>query len=319
MAHLQHKQARLMFVQLMVPVLFFIVVLIFFAWYLSPRIYLWWQMIASNTSSACGCELTPFFAFDSVFTSFLLVGLLLGIMLLTLFCWKLIRLLSQTRISARHYRSVFYPQSRSFHALVSSLHLSGRVNIINEEKPTAFCHGYIFPRIVISQGMLHLLTEDELRAVLAHEKYHLIHRNPLQLLLFHAITAVLFFIPGMKRVNSDFQTQLEIAADEMALNGGQNKKHLAHALYLLLDYQESHPVSFALSFYGHTIQERIEVLTGTHLEKRRTSLNFGFMFFFFLIVGVLTFMHFDRTALAQYDAGLCHPEYISQQCERKKT
>ena len=74
MAHLQHKQARLMFVQLMVPVLFFIVVLIFFAWYLSPRIYLWWQMIASNTSSACGCELTPFFAFDSVFTSFLLVG-----------------------------------------------------------------------------------------------------------------------------------------------------------------------------------------------------------------------------------------------------
>lgn len=303
-----------MFAQLILPAVFFLTVLGFFSWYLSPRIYLWWQIIRSNTHAACGCELTPFFGFDSIFTSIALAGLLLGIAIFLFFCWKLTRVLLQSRLSERCYISISSPFPRHFRDLVSSLHLVDRVEIIDQEKPAAFCHGYIFPRIIISRGMMQLLDQDELRAVLAHEKYHLVYRDPLRLLLFHTAATVFFFIPGLKRLFTDFQTQLELAADEMAINEKQDRKHLASALYALLEYQESQPVSFVLSFYGNTMERRIEALSAVYSDKKRKPWNFTLLSLFVLIAGLLVFMRFDRTALAEYDTGLCHPEYISQQC-----
>lgn len=313
MAVIQHRKAQWMFAQLVFIFSIFLATVVFFSWYLSPRLYLWWQMIFGNTHAACGCELTPFFGFDSMFMYIALGMLVISITLLLFFVAKIVWILFHARISRRNHYFLPHLLPDYFTHLVSALRINKHIQIIDQEKPVVFCYGYMRPRIVISQGMMQLLNEQELRAVLLHEKYHLIHRNPLQTLFIHTAAAVFFFVPGLRRFAADFQTQLEIAADEMAVEAGHNTRHIAGALYALLDYQQVHGPSFALFFHGHIMEQRIDALSGKHHLRSTLSWN-SIVIALFFVLSMVVFMRFNRAALAQYDVGLCRPEYISQQC-----
>lgn len=67
--------------------------------------------------------------------------------------------------------------------LAEHLRLANRVDVVRSEQPYAYCYGLLRPRICLSTGLVHLLDDEELEAVLLHERYHLQNYDPLKIVL----------------------------------------------------------------------------------------------------------------------------------------
>lgn len=106
-----------------------------------------------------------------------------------------------------------------------------RTFVYRDDTPQAFCAGLLRPHIFVSSAALRALTEDELEAVLAHERHHAHCRDPLRLLFARTVSDALFFLPGMREIASRYAALAEVAADGAAVraNGG-SRQTLAAAL-----------------------------------------------------------------------------------------
>lgn len=112
--------------------------------------------------------------------------------------------------------------------------LLGRVTLTGDDAAYAFAHGFLRPELVISRGLLDGLERDELEAVIAHEKYHLLRRDPLKMLIGRAITHALFFLPLAGHLLAGFSRAKELAADELAVQEMGDSVPLSSALYKML-------------------------------------------------------------------------------------
>jgi hypothetical protein len=91
------------------------------------------------------------------------------------------------------------------------------VTLLDDDRPQAFCAGYLRPRIYLSTGARDSLTEGELNAVMAHEDHHLRRRDPLRIALVRILADGLFFMPILPRLAERYVSLAELAADEAAL------------------------------------------------------------------------------------------------------
>lgn len=114
--------------------------------------------------------------------------------------------------------------SRRLHTTV------GAVRVIADDRPRAFCHGLLRPRIYVSSATLTALRPAELAALLAHEQHHARRHDPLRLALARVLGGGLFFLPVLPRLLDRYADAAEIAADEAAIGGGQDVAALAAAL-----------------------------------------------------------------------------------------
>ena len=116
-------------------------------------------------------------------------------------------------------------------AVVDSLEIDGAtVSLLDDERPQAFCAHPLRPRIYLSTGALIALSDEELRAVLAHERHHQRRRDPLRLLVASALGDALFFLPVLRRLRQRYAELAEIAADDAALGATGDRSILAAAL-----------------------------------------------------------------------------------------
>jgi bla regulator protein blaR1 len=105
------------------------------------------------------------------------------------------------------------------------------VQVIADPRPQAFCAGYLRPTVYISQGALDLLSQDELEAVLAHERYHLRVRDPLRLACGRVLSQALFFVPALRTLFGRYSDLAELNADGAAIRAGAGgRAALASAL-----------------------------------------------------------------------------------------
>lgn len=97
--------------------------------------------------------------------------------------------------------------------------LPGRpdVTVIDDPSPQAFCAGYVRPRVYISQGVLELLSEAELGAVLSHEERHRSSRDPLRFACARLLSQALFFVPALAPLRDRYEELAEQKADEAAV------------------------------------------------------------------------------------------------------
>ncbi|MGH3233468.1 MAG: M48 family metalloprotease [Streptosporangiaceae bacterium] len=79
------------------------------------------------------------------------------------------------------------------------------------------CSGLLRPRVTVSTGVVEVLSDAQLRAVLAHEASHARHRDPLLITITRAAGAGLLFIPLARRLGSLAVARAEIAADAAAV------------------------------------------------------------------------------------------------------
>lgn len=104
------------------------------------------------------------------------------------------------------------------HLLSSPSHDRPDTLVIDHQAPVAYClPGGSRSVTVLSEGLLRLLSPDELRAVLVHEKTHLAQHHHLLLWAFAAWRSALPWLPTSKLAQQSVSSLIEIMADDVAL------------------------------------------------------------------------------------------------------
>ena len=120
--------------------------------------------------------------------------------------------------------------------LCSRLNLYTRISVLATDVPLAFCVGLLRPRIYLSAGLIDVLTDGELKAVLLHEDHHRRRLDPLRSLLAEVLSAAFFFLPIAAELRDLFLMSAELEADRHAARlAGQ--RSLAGALHKILTHQ----------------------------------------------------------------------------------
>ena len=123
--------------------------------------------------------------------------------------------------------------SARVHELSVELGIHGRVDVVADARPFSFCYWFRRPRICLSTALVERLTEEELRGVLVHERYHLRHRDPLRLVVSRYLAALFYVVPAVDELVGFYVMQKEIAADDDVVRT-VGVEPLARALYKLL-------------------------------------------------------------------------------------
>jgi Zn-dependent protease with chaperone function len=89
--------------------------------------------------------------------------------------------------------------------------------LLEHPAPVAFCIPGARPLLVLTSGMVAELDDDQLAAVVAHERAHLRERHHLLLLPFVAWEAALPVLPAAARAHASVRQLVEMRADDVAL------------------------------------------------------------------------------------------------------
>ena len=101
--------------------------------------------------------------------------------------------------------------------------------VVDAELPVAYCVPGLRPRVVLSRGALRVLTEDEVRAVLAHEAAHVDQRHDLVVLPFLALGSSLGSLAVVRTAADQVALLVEMLADDRAVRR-HDRLALARAL-----------------------------------------------------------------------------------------
>ena len=105
--------------------------------------------------------------------------------------------------------------------------------VINHEAPVAYClPGGSRSVTVLSDGLMTLLSPEELRAVLLHEQTHLAQRHHLLLWAFAAWRSALPWLPTSRLAQRAVSSLIEIMADDVSLRS-VDKSTLVTAIALV--------------------------------------------------------------------------------------
>ncbi|WP_104092220.1 M56 family metallopeptidase [Arthrobacter sp. GMC3] len=124
--------------------------------------------------------------------------------------------------------------------------------VINHEAPVAYClPGGSRSVTVLSDGLMTLLSPEELRAVLLHEQTHLAQRHHLLLWAFAAWRSALPWLPTSKLAQRAVSSLIEIMADDVALRS-VSKSTLVTAIALVASGSAQLP---AASLVGSDVEK----------------------------------------------------------------
>ena len=90
------------------------------------------------------------------------------------------------------------------------------VRILDHRAAVAYTVPGWHSRVVLSAGLVELLTEDELKAVVEHERAHLRARHDLLVLPFQAWAVALGWVPGVRPAGAAVSELTEMLADDAA-------------------------------------------------------------------------------------------------------
>ena len=104
-----------------------------------------------------------------------------------------------------------------------------KVGVINDGAPNAFTYGRVKndARLVITRGILELLDEEEVKAVVGHELGHIVHMDMLFMTVAELVPLILYFI---------YQVLIESDNSEKEENYSQIVAIVAYVLYILSEY-----------------------------------------------------------------------------------
>lgn len=143
------------------------------------------------------------------------------------------------------------------------------LRLLYSTRPLAFTVGLWRPQIVLSEGMVSSLTEDEVRAVLFHELGHVRSRDPMRLAVVRFLADALWFLPVARSLAKDFVDAVEEGADDWAVEATRRPMELAAALVKTARAGVASPMSLASALAGNlSVEDRVERLLGMGVERR---------------------------------------------------
>lgn len=163
---------------------------------------------------------------------------------------------------------------RRLRRLARELNLTGQLDYVDDSAAYAFTYGFVQPRICLTSGLLRLLDEREVRAVLIHERHHLLSRDPLKIWISRALSSALFFLPVARELRDRYMSGKEIAADEVSATLVRSELPLASALLKLLGAKSQLSGLEQLAAIGsfNVTEERIQRLLDVRPAGRKAPL-----------------------------------------------
>jgi beta-lactamase regulating signal transducer with metallopeptidase domain len=219
-------------------------------------------MTAPEVAMLCFCRIAP-----TDWGAYGLSGVLLAVLLVSLAgglfgLWRQVR---RTRQTVAYLLLFARPLDRSLRRRLASMGLAERVDLVDLDTPIAFCYGLLRPRILLSSGFVAALTPDQLRALLWHEYYHLIHRDPLKVALGRAGATAFAYLPAVRACYDQYLVEKEVEADAYVCVRQGSDGPLVGALTALLDWGgDAAPAleSGAIAGAGEVLETRIGRLLG---------------------------------------------------------
>lgn len=131
-------------------------------------------------------------------------------------------------------------------ALAQELEMGGRLVLVEDAAAYTFTQGLRRPVVWLSTGLVALLDDAELRAVLCHERHHVRQRDPLRVLVSRSLAHALFFAPLAAALRDAYLLSKEIDADAASGAG----EVLAAALLKVLRSGSTLPETASLAAIG---------------------------------------------------------------------
>jgi len=172
-----------------------------------------------------------------------------------------------------------------------------RLRLLDSPRPLAFTVGLWNPQVVLSEGMISTLSQEELAAVLSHELGHVQSRDPLRLAVVRFLADALWFLPVARSLAADFADVVEAAADDWAVAITRQPVDLASALVKTARAGVQQSIPLAIPLAGHlTVEDRVERLLGLVNRKgpettKRRWLASGFITALLMSLLVLPHAH----------------------------
>lgn len=178
-----------------------------------------------------------------------------------------------TVVQVYKFRQMLYKSILKNHRLFgvfTSLKLTGKVVVLQETKPFAYCFGVRNPKIFISTGLISMINKQELKVILRHEQYHLENRDNLILLLATFVESLFPFFPILTDLIRIYKTDRELLADQAAIQSVSDKHTLSSILKKLLQYEPltlPRPAPAIADF--DTLDTRIKSLLSVKVNYRK--------------------------------------------------
>ena len=137
-------------------------------------------------------------------------------------------------------------RSAALDGLAGELGLAERLHLVEDASAYTFTQGLLRPQVWLSTGLLALLDESELRAVLVHERHHVHQRDPLRVLFSRCLADALFFLPLAASLRDTYMAAKEVEADQASAADNV----LASALLKLLRHGHALPANASLAAIG---------------------------------------------------------------------
>lgn len=150
--------------------------------------------------------------------------------------------------------------SEKLKPILEELCLIKKVSVIDDRSPFAFCLGLRNPHIYISTKTIGMMTENELKAILLHEKYHLLKRDGL-IMQIASLTKIIFpFFPIISDMIQGYKLNREINADKEVISK-LGKAPLISVLTKLLTFPTVPMLTAAAIADADTVESRIKAIS----------------------------------------------------------
>ncbi|MFJ8263034.1 M56 family metallopeptidase [Rummeliibacillus sp. NPDC094406] len=137
----------------------------------------------------------------------------------------------------------------------------GSILVISYPVPLAITMGFISPKIMVSTGLINLLNDEELDAVIYHEMYHQKNYDPLKLFLLSLCASSMSYIPILKWFNQKYRIIQEVLADNLAIEKQATSMHIGSALLKMLKAGKLDSMPFVYASFADTsVNYRIEYM-----------------------------------------------------------
>lgn len=151
----------------------------------------------------------------------------------------------------------------------SGLPMLPPVAICTQVRPQAFTAGLWRPKICLSAGLVTMLDEDELKAVVSHELAHVRRRDNRQILMMLALRDFLWALPVAHYLLKAFLRAKEHAADDLAVEMTGDRLALASAIVSVSKQGGGHAAPAYATFFPDraTAVSRVGRIVGRHPQR----------------------------------------------------
>lgn len=151
--------------------------------------------------------------------------------------------------------AIVHDARRELHGLVSLESHAGdgdrpRLLIVRSDRPFALAAGIFRRRVVASDTLLRLVSADERRAVIVHERAHLRGWHPLLSLLGRSVARAFPFLPPAREAADQLLIGLEMSADEVAARSVGDPLVVARAIVRLADLAQAPDAGSSIAATG---------------------------------------------------------------------